>query len=189
MARLVADLLDFTRTRVGQGIPLRTAWTDLAEVVGTTADEASTGTAQGRVRCAINLRSRVCCDPDRVAQVVSNLVANALRHGATDAPVDVRLGEERDDAVLRVHNEGPPIPRELLPHLFEPFRRAAGDPVSGVGLGLFIARAVVLAHGGTMEVTSEPGRGTTFTVRLPKEGPRQRGETAWAGEDPHRAAG
>jgi sigma-B regulation protein RsbU (phosphoserine phosphatase) len=109
-------------------------------------------------------------DPDRIAQVVSNLVGNALQHGSADAPIVVESRIEVDQATLSVTNHGAPIPSEALPHLFEPFVRATSAPAStsSVGLGLFIAREVVSAHGGTLEVTSSQVEGTRFTVRMPR---------------------
>jgi PAS domain S-box-containing protein len=113
-------------------------------------------------------------DQGRLEQVVQNLVGNALRYGSSEAPVLVRWAREGDradgDLVLTVHNEGRPIPPDLLPHVFEPFRsgrhRAALDERS-MGLGLFIVREIARAHGGDVSVRSDPEHGTTFTVRLP----------------------
>ncbi len=113
-------------------------------------------------------------DEGRLEQVVQNLVGNALRYGAADAPVLVRWSRDGDpvggDLVLTVHNEGRPIPSDLLPHVFEPFR--SGQPRPGLdersmGLGLFIVRQIVWAHGGDVAVRSDGEHGTTFTVRLP----------------------
>lgn len=175
MARLVGDLLDFTRARIGGGIPTNPVWTDLAEIVRGAVDEAEAAHPGRTVRLAATLRSRVCCDPDRLAQLVSNLVLNALDHGDPDAPVDVSVDEAGPDALVAVHNEGPPIPPELLPHVFDPFRRGGHELAPGVGLGLFIASAIAVAHDGHLDVRSEPGRGTTFSVRIPKEPPGPRG--------------
>lgn len=169
MARLISDLLDYTRARAGQEIPLTLAWTDLHDLARTTVEEWQFQLPEREVRLTSHMRSRVYCDPDRIAQVLSNLIGNALRHGAPDAPVDVCLEEKGDAVRIRVHNEGPPIPTSLLPFLFEPFRRGATGDASGVGLGLFIARAITTAHGGNIEVQSEHGRGTTFVVLLPRQ--------------------
>ncbi len=116
-------------------------------------------------------------DEGRLEQVVQNLVGNALRHGSPDAPVAVRWCREGDEVdgelVLTVHNEGRPIPPELLPHVFEPFRSGAHGPSDqrSMGLGLFIVREIVHAHGGEVSVRSDAGDGTTFTVRLPGRAP------------------
>jgi signal transduction histidine kinase len=110
-------------------------------------------------------------DPDRLAQVVSNLVQNALTHGCGAGPVEVKLVDDDSAIELEVHNGGGPIPSELLPALFDPFRRGAPTDVprgEGLGLGLFIANQIVLAHGGTIGVRSSVEEGTSFTVRLPR---------------------
>jgi signal transduction histidine kinase len=116
-----------------------------------------------------------CWDPARVAQVVENLVSNAFKYGAADAPVVVRtVGDDRR-VRLEVHNRGNPIDPALLPHIFEPMRqgrRAGGvGGAGGVGLGLYIVDHVVRAHGGTVEVRSTADDGTTFIVTLPREPP------------------
>jgi PAS domain S-box-containing protein len=113
-------------------------------------------------------------DEGRLEQVVQNLLGNALKYGAAGSPVDVRWSRVGDhvngDLVLSVHNEGTPIAPELLPHVFEPYRsgerQGTSDPGS-MGLGLFIVREIVRAHGGETSVESDAQHGTTFTVRLP----------------------
>ena len=118
---------------------------------------------------------QVDCDPDRIARVVSNLVGNALAHGASDAPVHVLLREEPGCARLSVHNHGPPIPPDAQPHLFDPFWRgpdaARPSREDSLGLGLFIVKQVVDAHGGTVDVESTLEEGTTFSVGLPLRAP------------------
>jgi signal transduction histidine kinase len=105
-------------------------------------------------------------DPDRMAQVISNLAGNGLHHG--DGEVSVLLRGEPEVVVFQTRNGGPPIPREVLPHVFEPGRR--GDARSGgLGLGLFIVQQIVLAHGGSIEVRSSEADGTVFTVVLPRK--------------------
>jgi PAS domain S-box-containing protein len=117
-------------------------------------------------------------DEGRLEQVVQNLVGNALKYGAADAPVAVRWSRsgdrQDDDLVLTVHNDGPPIPSDLLPEVFEPFRSGERAPEHGdrsMGLGLFIVREIVHAHGGEVSVTSDGEQGTTFTVTLPARPP------------------
>jgi signal transduction histidine kinase len=110
--------------------------------------------------------------------VVQNLVVNAIKYGAPDAPVSVawcRSSDEPDaDLHLTVHNRGAPIPPELLPQIFEPFRSSERHDRQGaasMGLGLFIVREVVQAHGGRISVDSDGERGTTFHVTLPARAP------------------
>ncbi|MFP2908556.1 PAS domain-containing protein [Pyxidicoccus sp. 3LFB2] len=169
MARMINDLLDFTRASVGRGIPLERRSTDLCALVGDTVAEFEL-TYPGRVvlSCARGAHAGDW-DPDRLAQVVSNLVGNALEHGDAQAPVRVELRADGPDVVLSVHNRGTPVPAELLPHIFDPFKQARGTSSRrGLGLGLYIAQQLVRAHGGSITVRSSPDDGTEFTVRLPR---------------------
>ena len=102
--------------------------------------------------------------------MIANLVGNALEHGDPSSPVTVRLAGTDAAWVISVHNGGPPIPCDVLPNIFDPFRRNAPrtERSKGLGLGLFITQQVVLAHGGKIEVSSTTESGTTFTVFLPR---------------------
>jgi signal transduction histidine kinase len=164
MERLIADILDFARTRLGGGIPVEFSRVDLTELCHTAIGE-SEALRPGRVRFTSALDDVVDCDPQRMAQVLSNLLVNAIEHAPERAVVDVRLFAAGEDALMTVHNDGPPIPADLLPHLFEPFRR--GDQ-RRVGLGLYITREIVVAHRGSIEVRSPERAGTTVTVRIPQ---------------------
>ena len=107
-------------------------------------------------------------DPDRLAQVASNLIGNAVVHGT--GRVDIRVARRGGEAILEVHNAGPPIPADVVPRIFEAFERPARDMPArsaGLGLGLFIAERIVVAHGGKIEVRSTAAEGTTFSVALP----------------------
>ena len=107
-------------------------------------------------------------DADRLAQVVSNLVGNAIQYGG-GTPITLTAHEHRDSVTLGIHNGGLPIPAAVLPFVFEPLSRGDGPGTArGIGLGLFIARAIVSAHGGHIQVSSSSDAGTTFTVTLPK---------------------
>jgi signal transduction histidine kinase len=108
-------------------------------------------------------------DPDRLTQVVANLVGNAIQHG-NGTTVTLSGQGHGDSVTLAVHNGGPPIPSEVLPFVFEPLARGRAEEGGShsIGLGLFIARAIVSAHGGDIEVSSSADAGTTFTVRLPR---------------------
>ena len=107
-------------------------------------------------------------DADRLTQVVSNLVGNAIQHGG-GTPITLTGRGERESVTLAVHNGGPAISPDLLPSIFEPLARGHGkDAGAGIGLGLFIARAIVSAHGGDIQASSSADAGTTLTVRLPK---------------------
>jgi len=106
-------------------------------------------------------------DPDRVARAVGNLVNNALRYGDPDAPIDVSLRRASAGIVLEVHNQGTPIQPDLLPHLFEAFQRGPDAGGEGLGLGLYIVKQIVDAHGGSITVRSTQAEGTTFSVLWP----------------------
>jgi len=164
MDRLVGDILDFARTRLGGGIPITLDRVDLTELCQTAVAESELA-RPGRVRFTSALREAVACDPQRLSQVISNLLANAVEHAPEPSTVDVRLFAAGGDIVMVVYNEGSISP-ELLPYLFEPFRR--GDR-RRVGLGLYITREIVVAHHGSIEVRSPGQNGTTVTVRIPRE--------------------
>jgi signal transduction histidine kinase len=113
-------------------------------------------------------------DRDRLEQVFSNLIGNAISYGLPDEPVTVDVHEMDADGPIRVdvHNEGPPIPEELQAKIFAPFRRgdrdSKGAQAAGLGLGLYISHAIVVAHRGELAVRSSSAEGTTFRVTLPR---------------------
>jgi signal transduction histidine kinase len=106
--------------------------------------------------------------------VVGNLIGNAIQHGKPDGSIEVCLRDEGGAVLLLVHNEGPPIPADLLPSIFDPFRRGqtrTTRKTEGLGLGLFIVREMVRAHWGEIRVQSTEAEGTTFIVKLPRKPP------------------
>jgi signal transduction histidine kinase len=172
MERMIQQLLDLARSRFDASIVVAPAAANLERIVNAVADE---------LRGAHPTRALVveatgdldgAWDTDRLQQVVSNLVGNALSHGSLDDPVRVALRGEAEFVVLSVHNGGPPIPESVQKVLFDPFRRGAKEMrtarTSGLGLGLYISRELVNAHGGTIELVSSETQGTTFTVTLPR---------------------
>jgi PAS domain S-box-containing protein len=173
--RMVHDLLDYTRVRMGQGIPLTPRPTDLAAVSHLVAEESEL------LQPGISIQVRVDgehargeWDPDRAYQAVSNLVANAVRHAAPGTPVTISLRGFDDHVELGVHNFGEPIDEELIPRLFAAFERgpASGGGVgAGLGLGLYIVKQIAAAHGGEVRVRSDGGEGTTFTMAWPRRRP------------------
>ena len=171
--KIVGDLLDFTRTQLGSGIPVRLEQHDLAATCAGMVEEA--GAYHPDRRIALTGDSRVVAqfDRSRMEQVISNLIGNAIKHGDPATPVAVTLCAEQGVAVLAVHNEGPPIEEAALASIFNPMGRhlQQGEieygAAAGLGLGLHIASSIVAAHGGTIEVASVEGHGTTFTVRIP----------------------
>ncbi len=168
MTRMVEQLLDLTRLRLGTGIALTRSVVDLGSVVRGVLDESEESRARGRLQVEGDVTGR--WDADRLQQVVANLVGNALQHGAPGTPIAVRIdGSDPARVVLAVHNQGAPIPDELRPVLFAPFRGQQRERKGGgLGLGLYITEQLVLAHGGTIAFTSDASAGTCFTVTLPR---------------------
>ncbi len=180
MNRMVGDLLDLTRTRLGVGIPITAKPMDLTPVCQQVVAELEAIHPD----CQMQFESKGDLhgewDSDRLTQVISNLVANALQYGCEDGAVRVVAQAHADAVVVRVHNEGPPISKDAVKKIFEPMTRQPapkGDKhPTGLGLGLYIAREIVTAHGGTIAVTSDKKEGTTFTVRIPRRLPKKRRE-------------
>jgi signal transduction histidine kinase len=172
MRRMVNDLLDLTRTRLGSGIPIAPRPMDLDELCREVLAELEAFHPNRRFDFHSEGDLRGVWDSDRLAQVLSNLVGNALQHGERNQPIKIVAREDAEEVVIEVHNEGRAIPRALLSNIFEPMVRDAGraeDQASrSLGLGLHITREIVMAHGGTVMVTSTGSAGTTFSVRLPR---------------------
>ncbi len=155
---MIDELLDFVRARAGGQLPLNEAPVDLRQVLEQVVAEAELGGAGGRVTIATTGDVTGVWDPDRLVQMVDNLVRNALRYGAPDRPVRIEAEGHPDDVAVAVVNEGPGISPERQQRLFEPFARGQDQDGEGLGLGLFIVRAVATSHGGAVDVTSSGGR-------------------------------
>jgi PAS domain S-box-containing protein len=171
MDHLIRDLLDFARVSQGGTLPIQRRRVSLADACRIIGDELQTAYPDRAVH--LDLRGDLVgqWDVDRLVQLLGNLIVNAFTHGARDVPVEVRGDGHGTEVVLEVANAGNPIPPALLPHLFQPFTRAdpaGGDPLKGVGLGLFIVHEIVIAHGGRIQVTSTRETGTVFQLRLPR---------------------
>jgi PAS domain S-box-containing protein len=173
MLELIETLLDFTNSRFKGSLPIAPVPTDLHAVCRGVVAEMRAAAPRRTIDLDLEGDGRGTWDPARIAQVVSNLVANALEHGAGEGPVRVSVGGGGADAVLEVRNEGPAIAPELRAVIFEPFCRGVAhrgaSGARGLGLGLYIVREIVSAHGGSIAVESSAERGTTFSVRLPRE--------------------
>jgi signal transduction histidine kinase len=168
MGRMIRDLLDFTQARLGGGLPLSRRDVDLASVVSQMVDEVAMGHPGREVSLTAKGDLRGSFDPDRVAQLVGNLLENALTHGPPGARVTV-AAEGGDPVRIAVANPGGPIPAAEQEKLFLPFERASRTAASkGLGLGLFIVDQIARAHGGTVEVRSDESE-TRFTAVLPRQ--------------------
>ena len=172
MSRLIEDTLDLVRMRVGGGIQLHAAAMDLGEVVGRIVEEQRAAHPDRQFTFERDGDLSGKWDADRVAQVASNLIGNAARHGTAGSAITIAARGGDAFVVLTVSNQGPIAP-ELLPYIFDPFRgtrdRHRGR-YGGLGLGLYIVQQVVLAHGGRIDIRSEDDR-TTFVVELPHPPP------------------
>jgi signal transduction histidine kinase len=170
MSEMIATLLDVTQVRGNRRLPVAIAPADLAEVSRAVIDELRSSHPDRTIALHLRGDARGRWDAARMGQVISNLVGNALTHGTADTPVSVAIDAGDDAVTLRVHNFGPVISPELAQTMFEPFHRGARRTggAHGLGLGLFIVKQIVLAHGGEVGVESTPGGGTSFIVRLPR---------------------
>jgi sigma-B regulation protein RsbU (phosphoserine phosphatase) len=167
--RLIEDLLDFTLARVGPGLSVHREPLDLHGLVFGAVDEFQLGSPDVVV-VHHRVGSGACtADADRVAQLLGNLLQNAITYGTPGTDITVTSEVSIEAATISVHNWGPPIPQDLLPTLFDPMvrGRSTGHSERSVGLGLFIVRAIALAHGGKVGVTSSQDEGTTFSFSFP----------------------
>jgi two-component system, OmpR family, sensor kinase len=172
MRRLIESLLELARLDAGQE-PMKRIRFDLSRIVRECVDLVQPIADERGVKIHCDLRGLECDgDPDRIAQVITNLLTNAIQYNKEQGEVRLSAQIQNGTAVLTVADTGHGISADDLPHVFDRFYRAdqARTSLSGrTGLGLAISKAIVAAHGGNIEVTSQPGAGTTFTVRLPRE--------------------
>jgi signal transduction histidine kinase len=172
---MVGDLLDFTRSRLGGGIPIVRAETSLGKVVRSVIDEVSAAHPGRQIHGDTRGVHRGCWDAARLGQALGNLIVNAVQHGAEGTTVSVEIRGEGEQVAVAVHNRGAVIPPERLDGIFNPIKarqaprtaRAHG-PTGSLGLGLYIAERIVSAHGGRIDAESSEAGGTTFTVFLPQ---------------------
>lgn len=166
--RLVDDVLDFARGRLGKGIPVDIQpCADLTETVQQVVTEIRNVHPQRTIHAAIGDLQGVPCDRARIAQLLSNLLANAVAHGDPTGDIEVIALVEHGALMLAVKNQGH-IPDAVLPHLFQPYSRpSVSTPQAGLGLGLYIASQIAQSHGGRLQVASTAQSGTLFTFSLP----------------------
>jgi signal transduction histidine kinase/CRP-like cAMP-binding protein/ActR/RegA family two-component response regulator len=195
MDAMIRDLLEYTRTRLGRGIPVLRQPCDLEGVCEAALDEMKAGHPEREFRLEAAGALDGSFDAARLHQVFSNLLGNAVQHGAVDAPVILEVRGGPDAITVRVRNQGPPIPPDALQVIFNPLVQVraeeAGAPQdrrsTSLGLGLFIARNIVLAHGGSLEVESSDAAGTVFTARLPRGERQASAQAAQSGVAPRSA--
>ena len=171
-ARILNDLLDLTRSSFGTDIPIARAKIDISELCETIADELRSINETRLITVKHEGDPVGFWDVARMGQVLSNLMNNAIQYSDSDSPVTVTIsGTDPDIATLKVHNFGPPIPLENQRTIFQSGMRGqindAGEQTH-LGLGLYIARLIVEAHGGEIAVSSDGNKGTTFSVKLPR---------------------
>lgn len=172
-SRIVGDLLDFTRSQLGRGIPISRVPIDIAPVFERIVEESRAVYPEANILVTKSGRVDGEFDEARLEQVFSNLIGNAVQHGAGHLPVTVTLDASDVRLLLTVHNFGKAIPKDVLPFIFNPMGRYSPEasvengPYASLGLGLFIVEQIVSAHEGSIEVSSDVETGTTFMVDIP----------------------
>jgi sigma-B regulation protein RsbU (phosphoserine phosphatase) len=168
--RLIEQLLDLTRSRLGGGIPIDPARVDLHDICRLVLDETELAHPD-RPLCVETTGDLIgVWDRDRLYQLLANLVGNAVQHGEPRTPIQMRVHGGDTEVLIEVTNRGEPIPPDAMPYIFDAFRkgRTALARTQGLGLGLFIAQEIARSHGGSIAVSSSEIDGTTFRVRLPR---------------------
>jgi two-component system OmpR family sensor kinase len=166
LSRLISDLLDVSRLDQGVlGLELQPVeLTGIASEIGTTL-----ATPEHAVTIDCTEHAVVVADPNRIRQCLENVISNAIRYSPPEAPVVVAVGKHKDEhrewGRIEVRDQGPGIPADILPRVFERFTSGPDSP--GLGLGLYLARRIAVAHGGDLSVESAPGRGARFTLLVP----------------------
>ncbi|MEO6682977.1 MAG: HAMP domain-containing sensor histidine kinase [Ginsengibacter sp.] len=166
MSELVMNIMDFARTRLGENIIIARQETPLEPLLQQLVAEMQLVYPKKEISTLFQLDHSVYCDPHRISQLVSNLLANALVHGDTGSPVHLQAVETNGQLTLSVKNQGHPIPQVVRDHLFTPFTREESRPSQhGLGLGLYICAKIAQAHGGTLNFTSDETE-TCFTLNM-----------------------
>ncbi len=173
MKRMIEQILDLTRSRLAGGLAIKPEAMNLCPTVATIVDELRAAHPSREIDLRCPPMAAGSWDRDRLEQVFSNLVGNAIHYGDPERPITIAVQENGPEVVVTVHNEGSPIPEGVRAELFSPFRRGERDSktteTAGLGLGLYISREIVVAHGGDIDVRSTATEGTTFRVRLPRQ--------------------
>jgi signal transduction histidine kinase/ActR/RegA family two-component response regulator len=179
MDAMIGDLLEYTKTRLGRGIPIARQACNIGRICEAAVDEMKAGHPDRAFRLQMSGELGGSFDRARLQQVFANLLNNAVQHGGRDSPVILEAHGAPDAVTVRVKNYGPPIPADALQVIFNPLVQVPADAPAAderrsdsLGLGLFIARNIVLGHGGTLEVESSDAAGTVFAARLPRDEPQ-----------------
>ena len=172
MESMIDDLLEYTRTRLGRAIQLTREATSMERICGLALDEIRAAHPERTFKLQVSGELKGQFDTERLQQLLSNLLGNAVQHGARDQPITLSAHGEADRITVRVKNHGRPIPKDQLQVIFNPLvqlptNETDGTPTS-LGLGLYIAREIVAMHGGTMVAESSAEDGTVFSARLPR---------------------
>jgi signal transduction histidine kinase len=175
MSHMITDLIELTRVRLGTGLSINPVRTCMRHICMNVIEEMRSIYPKRlfELKCAEELPGK--WDEAKLSQVLSNLLGNAVQHGALDFPVTITATRDKREVVLSVHNEGTSIPAEMIPKLFDCLfqgvsgQRATDDNTTSLGLGLYIAKEIITAHGGTIEVQSSDDGGTTFVARFPTQ--------------------
>jgi signal transduction histidine kinase len=169
MSVLINNVLDLARGRLGGGLILNHSSSEALEPILIQVVAELRSSYPGRtIDVELRLGAPVICDADRIAELLSNLLGNALSYGSIHEPIRVQAATDENGFELSVSNAGEPIPPRALERLFQPFTRGAVRPnQQGLGLGLYIASEIAKAHGGTLSVASTPSE-TRFTLRMPR---------------------
>ncbi|WP_371435077.1 sensor histidine kinase [Polaromonas sp.] len=169
--RLIEELLDFTQARVGQGITVVPRSFDLHGCIATIVEELALAFPKRKIVHEQEGHGEVIADPDRIAQLLGNLVGNAMANGTPGSVVTIGSIIDLQTVMLSVHNLGDPIPEARIASLFEPMVRGVpGDnDVRGVGLGLYIVKAIATAHNGEVAVRSSWSQGTSFVFSFERQ--------------------
>lgn len=173
ITKLVDDLLDMTRARFGAGLPVMRVAMDMEVISQQLVDEMRAKNPTRTLILTFSGDGKGQWDKPRIAQILSNLIANAIQYGFKDSYITIKVTCVMEEIILSVHNKGIPIPSAKLGTLFDALSRAVIDigehpGTVNLGLGLYITKEIVASHGGTIDVTSTEEDGTTFTVRLPR---------------------
>lgn len=174
MEKMISDLLDYTRTRLGAGMPIDRMPTDLKVLAMAVVDEFEAAHPESSITLRATGELVGEWDVDRLRQVISNLLGNAFQHGDRLRPITITLSGDASHVTFTINNQGEPIPVAEMTRIFDPLVRGAANKMprqnrpGSIGLGLYIARELVLAHDGTIDVRSTHEAGTTFTFRLPR---------------------